>query len=296
MQVWINGQFCDSDQAKVGFFDAGFQHGVGLFESMRAVDGVVFRPLAHLQRMHASALALRLVERLNIEAIAEAIDLTLKRNALRDARVRVTLTGGDLNLLARAREGSDEGAMHPTISIVAQPPTPYPSEMFTKGVRVMVAEGRANPWDPMAGHKTLSYWPRLLALQQAAGFGCGEALWFDVSNTLASGCVSNVFIVREGVLRTPVARGDSVPSTVPGAALPGVTRAFVLEAARARDCEVRIERLTVDDVLSADECFLTNSSWGVLPVTHFEQEEIGEGDPGPMAALLRQAWLDAAVL
>jgi branched-subunit amino acid aminotransferase/4-amino-4-deoxychorismate lyase len=96
--------------------------------------------------------------------------------------------------------------MHPTIAIVAQPPTPYPEAMFTEGVRVMVAEGRMNPWDPMAGHKTLSYWPRLLALQQAAAHGCGEALWFDVANALGCGCVSNAFIVKDGIVRTPVAR------------------------------------------------------------------------------------------
>jgi branched-subunit amino acid aminotransferase/4-amino-4-deoxychorismate lyase len=295
MQVWINGHFHDANAATVGFFDAGFQHGVGLFETLRARDGVVFRPLAHLERLRESAMTLRLVERLNIEAIAEAVEVTLERNGLRDARVRVTLTGGDLNILARAREGSAAEAMHPTIAIVAQPPTPYPEAMFAEGVRVMVAEGRMNPWDPMAGHKTLSYWPRLLALQQAAAHGCGEALWFDVANALACGCVSNAFIVKDGIVRTPVARGDSEPSPIPSAVLPGITRAFVIEAARARGMEIRIERISVDDILGADECFLTNASWGVLPVTRLEQEAIGRGEPGDVAATLREVWIEAGI-
>lgn len=293
MQVWINGQFVDASAATVAFFDAGFQHGVGLFESLGVRGGRVFRPLAHLERLRSSAMALRLVERLNIEAIADAVDATLARNALKDARVRVTLTGGDLNLLAKARAGEAPQAMHPTIAIVAQPPTPYPDEMFTNGVRVMVADGRLNPWDPLAGHKVLAYWPKLLALQAAAAHGCGEALWFDVANTLGSGCVSNAFIVKDGVLRTPVARGDDVPAPAPSAVLPGITRAFVLEAAKARGIPVRIGRLSIDDVLGADECFMTNASWGVLPVTAVEQVGIGEGEPGEVTLSLRDAWVSA---
>jgi branched-subunit amino acid aminotransferase/4-amino-4-deoxychorismate lyase len=105
--------------------------------------------------------------------------------------------------------------------------------------------------------------------------------------------VSNAFIVKDGIVRTPVARGDAEPSPIPSAVLPGITRAFVIEAARARGMEVRIERISVDDILSADECFLTNASWGVLPVTRLEQESIGRGEPGDVAATLREAWIEA---
>ena len=156
---------------------------------------------------------------------------------------------------------------------------------------VTIAEGRLNPSSPMAGHKTLNYWPRIHALQLAAAAKAGESLWFTVTNHLAGGCVSNVFLVIDGMLTLPVARGEEPVDTAGPTVLPGTTRAAVLELAGDMDIEIHRCTLDIDRLLAADEVFLTNSSWGVLPVVSVENKQIGDGAVGEMTSRLREGWL-----
>jgi len=288
MHVWLNGEFVERDEARVSVFDAGLQHAVGLFETMTSHGGRIFRAEAHLQRLLESARELLLTDRLRLRPLAEALHLVLQRNELAEARVRLTVTGGDLNYL----QSLGRGSVDPTLLIVAQPPTAYPESFFTDGVRVTIADGRDNPFDPGAGHKTLTYWPRIRALQDAASRGAGESLWFSVSNHLSGGSVSNAMLVKDGVLLTPIARGEEEQGAIPSPVLPGVTRAAVLELAEKEGLEVSRRMLTIDDVLAADEMFLTNSSWGILPVTAVERKPIAGGEVGPATRRLRQSLLE----
>jgi branched-subunit amino acid aminotransferase/4-amino-4-deoxychorismate lyase len=301
LDAWLNGQFVAMDSARVSAFDAGLQHGVGLFETMLARNGRVFRVLEHMERLRASARELELVDTLRAEALCDAVEATLARSGLGDARIRLTLTGGDMNLLARSGAGGAGGAggrdasalrHDPTILIQVQPPTPYPEAMFEQGVGVRVADSRLNMLDAFAGHKTLWYWPRLRELQTAAGAGLQEAIWFDVANGLACGCVSNVFVVKEGVVRTPVARGEEARGALRSPVLPGVTRAEVLTLAQDLGYAVDRARLDISHLLGADEVFLTNSSWGVLPVVRVEASAIGAGKPGEATRRIRGALLE----
>jgi len=288
MHIWLNGQFIDSTTAKISVFDAGFQHGVGLFETMLARNGRIFRAEAHMHRLAESAKGLLLSKRLRTAPLAEAAELTVQRNGMESARVRLTVTGGDLNLLQSAGRTQQD----PTILIVAQPPTPYPDAFFEKGVTAVIADARSNPLSPMAGHKTLNYWPRIQALQQAAGRGAGEALWFTVCNHLASGSVSNVFLIKDGELLTPIARGEEEAGALPAPVLPGITRSVIIELADDLGLAVTKRTLDINDVLSADEVFLTNSSWGVLPVIGVEKENIAVGEVGEITTRLRESWLE----
>jgi len=263
VRVWINGSFVDDKDAKTSVFDAGFQHGVGLFETLSARNGRVFRAQDHMERMAESAAMLRLTEKLQIDPLVEALQLTLEENEQRSARMRITITGGDLNLLQQTGES---GGGDPTIVIQSQPPTQYPDAFFENGVKVSVASGRINPYEFSAGHKTLNYWSRLLNLQMAAMQQCGEALWLTPSATVAGGSVSNIFIVRNGTLFTPTARGEEEASDEPSAVLPGITRKVIIEIAHGLGIGTSKQQLVFDDVLGAEEVFLTNSSWGVLPV------------------------------
>lgn len=315
--VFLNGRFVSRDEALVSAFDAGFQHGVGLFETMLALRGPTPRVLhlhEHIARLHESARALGLSENLRAPALEEAVRRTAEQ-AFADLpgvarlRLRLTITGGDLNMLARGgATPADPGLM-----IVAQPATEYPAEMFARGVLATIADMRANPFDPTQGHKTLNYWARLRDLQAAGAKGAGEALVFSVTNHLAGACVSNAFVVREGVLMTPIARGEEEdvamgPDTSdpnappparrsPGAVLPspvlaGIARRWVMDWALAEGLECRRRMVTLDDILRADEVFLTNSSWGVLPVVRVEAENIADGRPGAITARLVSAWAD----
>ena len=294
MTAWINGSFVEDAEARVGLFDAGFQHGIGLFETMLAREGAVLDFEAHLERMAASARDLRLFDPLKIEPLAEAVQQALAKSGMRDARVRVTLTAGDMGRPFAGANAAGQGAPPaptPTVAIHVQPPTRYPDELFEKGVGVSVAENRANPLDAFAGHKTLMYWPRIAAVQRAAEVGCAEALWFTVTNHLASGSVSSVFLVKDGTLRVPFARGEEPEGATRAPVLPGCTRAKVIMWAEGEGRPVERANLTVDDVLAADEIFLTNSSWGVLPVVRLERHEVGDGKPGAVARAMRTRWL-----
>lgn len=322
--VFLDGAFVNRDDARVSAFDAGLQHGVGLFETMLAVrtregKAHVLHLPEHLARLSASARELGLSDSLRVAALSEAVQRTADR-ALADLpgaarlRVRLTITGGDLNLLGRSGGGQDR-PHRPTLLIVGQPATEYPEEMFSQGVLATLADLRVSPFDPMQGHKTLGYWVRLRELQQAAAKRAGEALVFSVTNHLIGGCVSNVFVVRDGALLTPIAHGEEqevaaevesarseaghapegaaaapVRGVLPSAVLPGIVRRWVMDWALAEGLACRRRMVTLDDVLKAEEAFLTNSSWGVLPVTRVEAERIGGGAPGPITIRLRSSW------
>jgi branched-subunit amino acid aminotransferase/4-amino-4-deoxychorismate lyase len=293
MTAWVNGSFVEDGEARVGLFDAGFQHGIGLFETMLARNGAVLDFEQHLGRMATSARELRLFDPLKTEPLAEAVQHALAKSEMRDARIRVTLTAGDMGrpFAGANAAGAKPAAPQPTLAIHVQPPTRYPDELFENGVAVAIAENRANPLDSFSSHKTLMYWPRIAAVQRAAEVGCAEALWFTVTNHLASGSVSSVFVVKDGALRVPFARGEEPEGAMRAPVLPGCTRAKVIMWAEGEGRSVERANLAIDDVLAADEIFLTNSSWGVLPVVRIERHEVGGGKPGPVARAMRARWL-----
>lgn len=289
MDVYLNGRMVGAGEAKIGAEDAGLQHAVGLFETMSAHHGKIFRLDAHLARLSRSAAELGLSRQLDVEMLRQAVNQTLAHNKLEAARVRLTITAGSVSLLKRDEKAP--GAPEPTVLVVAQPPTVYDPAYFEDGVMALVAPPLANPFDPLAGHKTLSYWGRLRTLRQAASAGAGEAIILNITNHLAGGAVSNVFLAREGTLMTPIARGEEQPGALPAPVLPGVTRATILELAAAEGIPVERRMLSVEDLLDADEVFLTNSSWRVLPVSRVEKKAIGTGKVGEMTQALREGIL-----
>ncbi len=245
---------------------------------------------AHIDRLIDSARTLRLSEDLKSVGLAEAARQTFEKSGYDRARIRLTITGGDLNLL----ESKGESNIRPTILCVAQPATAYPDEMFDNGVLATISDARANPFEPTAGHKSLDYWWRLRELQLAAAKGAGEAIVLQVSNHVCGGCVSNILAVHGEVVMTPIARGEEKQGGVPSPVLPGVTRASVLGWAEEMGLEVSRQMMTVDDLLDADELMLTNSSWGVLPVTRLEGATIKDGKPGEVARKMIARWRELA--
>ncbi len=285
METYLNGRFYPAGQARVSVEDAGFQHAVGLFETFQVYNGKPFRLDHHLARLKRSADALGLSRSLDTDAFAEAVAQTIAHNKLGRARLRLTLTPGDASLL-RPEAGR---VPSPTLVIVPTEPTAYDPAYFEQGVSVVLYNQAANPFDPTAGHKTLAYWARLRSLRQAASVGAAEALWLSITNHLASGAVSNLFIVRDGELLTPIARGEEVDGALPSPVLPGVTRAAVIELAEAHELLVHRQMVSVEDLLGAEEAFLTNAGWGVLPVTRVEKASIAGGTVGPVTRQLRAA-------
>ncbi len=268
-KVYVNGNLVELDEAAIPAADIGFLYGVGLFETMRCVRGRLFALEAHLDRLLASAAALGVACNLGRDDLTEAIYRTLEANGLSDARIRLTLSGG-----VQPQDRSE-----PTLVVTAGPLGDYPAEHYDKGVRVVLSDFRQNAQDPTTGHKTTSFFPRLLALQQAHAKGAAEALWFTHGGLLAEGCIANVFLVKGGTLRTPRLQTPIMP---------GVARRHVLTLAGEMGVSAAEEDLTIDDLLAADEVFLTNVIMLVLPVVGVEAHTVGEDRPGPITRRLSQ--------
>ena len=290
--VWLNGAFVDEAEASVSLRDTGLLHAAGVFTTMRANGGRVFRLDGHLQRLRASCEALFIPLLPKDEALVAAVDELLKRNELTDARLRLTVTRG------MAEQDPIHGLrLTPTVFLTASALEPYPAEYYAKGLTVILLdEQKLNPYDVQAGHKTLNYLSRLAALRSANARGAGEALWFNVHNYLQSGSISNVFVVKDGTLTTPPTNVELRDPAVAAATaypksdvLPGVTRAGVLDLARDAKIGVKLASITVNELLEADEVFLTNSIMYVMPVCRIERKPIGDDKPGPITRQLMAA-------
>jgi len=266
-EVWLNGSFLPETDARIGIDDGGWLHGAGLFETMWAESGRVFRLEAHLGRLLRSAEKLLSVVALDSLPGRAQFEELLARNELTDARLRLTVTAGSM------REDVEAQRRPLSVCLTAFPAATYPARFYEEGVAVVVSPYRQCTSDPTAGHKTVCYLPRLLALRDARRAGCEEALWFTEFNHLAEGSISNVFIVRDSVLKTPALETP---------VLPGIARSAVLELAQARGMRTDFAPLTIDDLLDADEVFLTNVAMQVMPVVRVEQRDIKESKVGPV--------------
>ena len=281
MREWVslNGRLLPADQAQISVFDSGLMQGIGLFETMRAYAGRVFRLERHLDRLRDSArqLGWSVVPdeddlRANVEQVVGAVEHE-------DARVRLTVTTGTLR-------PTEQEQPELTVIASASAGAAYPPECYTKGVTVLVSEYRQSDRDPTAGHKTTSYFGRLASLREAHARGAFEALWLTHDERLAEGAISSLFVVRNEQLLTP-------PLTTP--VLPGVTRAAAIELAVELGIPTRERDLKLEDLLQADEAFLTNSLMELVPVVRVGREPIGSEKPGETTGQLYDAYRNLVV-
>ena len=272
-QVFLNDKLVDIDKATISVTDSGFLYGAGLFETMRSHNGVVFALTDHLDRLFASADVLSINNPYDREYITEAINKVLRANKLTDARLRLTLTNGPM--------AESEEQRKSTLLITAANFQSYPPEYYKKGVMVVLCPFKQNPIDPASGRKTLSYFSRMIALNMAHQKRAAEAIWFTVDNRLAEGCISNVFLVKDSVLYTP-------PINTP--VLPGVARKTVCLLARQNSIKLTEKDLSIDDLLGADEIFLTNVIMQIMPITGVEKHTVGDGRVGNVTKKLQTSF------
>lgn len=270
-KVFLNDKLVDIDKAYVSVTDSGLLYGVGLFETMRSYNGVVFALKDHLDRLFFSAGALSINNTYDRKYITDAIYQTLKANKLGDARLRLTLTGGSI------RRGEKQAKA--TLFIMAVKFEPYPAEYYKKGVMVVLCPFKQNPAEPTYGHKTTNYLSRMIGLDLARSKRAAEALWFTTDNRLAEGCISNVFLVKDSALYTP-------PVETP--ILAGVARKTVCQIALENGVGLVEKDLYISDVLGADEIFLTNVIMQIMPISRVEKHLVGDGEVGPMVKKLQK--------
>lgn len=268
MIVGQDGTLRALDDARVSPLDRGLLVGDGVFETLRAHDGVLFAWRRHYERLVASATGLGLTVPPSDELRAAA-DAVLAANSLGDARVRVTVTAGE------GPPGSSRGAGAPVTLIVAVPFHAVPATTV-----VVVAPWTRNEHGATAGLKTISYAANVRALAYAEARNASEALFANTAGNLCEATGSNVFVVLDGELRTP---------PLAAGCLAGVTRALVLELAHEMQLPTREADVPMAALADVSEAFLSSTTRAVQAITRVDDTELPAA-PGPVAEQLAAAF------
>jgi branched-chain amino acid aminotransferase len=275
-KVYVNGKLHDKADAKISVYDHGLLYGDGVFEGIGIYNGKVFRLREHLDRLYESAHCIRLEIPLSRERMAEAVTNTVQADNRRgDGYIRLIVTRGIGTLGLDPRQTTD-----PQVIIIVDDISLYPRELYENGLKIITAATIRNHPDAINPRiKSLNYLNNIMAKLEAIEAGCGEALMLNHKGEVAECTADNVFLVKRRVLRTPPGDGGS---------LEGVTRNLVIELARAADIPAQEAVLTRHDVYTADECFLTGTAAGIVPVVRCDGRTIGAGRPGPITVALRE--------
>ena len=276
--VYVDGKLVPRDDAKVSVFDSVVQGGDAVWEGIRVYGGRVFSLDAHLDRLLDSAKAMAFTDIPSREAIKSALFRTLKANQMRDeTHVRLTLTRG-----VKTTSGMDPrlNKFGSTLIVLAEWKKPV---YAATGIRLITSSVRRNTpqcLDSKIHHNNLVN--NILAKVQANMAGADDAIMLDIHGFVSETNATNIFLVKRDVLLTPHA--DSC--------LPGITRAKVLELARAEGIEAVERNISTTEVHSADEVFTTGTMGELTPVLEVDGRTIGDGIPGPVTLRLRDIYWD----
>lgn len=279
--VYINGDFVPREEARISVFDHGLLYGYGLFETMRAYNGTIFLLDEHMSRLRYGAEAIGLQERTAGIDIAGACRRTLEANLLLNARVRLTLTGGDAPVFPwEAPEGE------PSLIISARSFDGIAPEIYNHGYRASIVSLRRDEESLLTRIKSIDYLVTVMARREAAAAGMDESILLNREGFIAEGGNSNIIFVRDGALVTPSLRAGI---------LPGIIRRLVLELAGASCIPVREENILPSTLDDYDEAFFTSSVIEVMPLVAVRDETgimntIGNGKPGPVTRKLMKAY------
>jgi branched-chain amino acid aminotransferase group I len=277
IRIWVGDRLFPRAEAKVSVFDSSVQGGDAVWEGLRVYDGGVFRLSAHLDRLDASARELAFAGMPSRAEITAALGATLAANGMRDdAHVRLTLTRGPKVTSGMSPTNNREGC---TLIVLAEwKPPVWNTDGRPRGLRLITSGVARNPPQCLPSrihHANLLN--NILAKLEADAAGVDEALMLDIHGRVAETNATNVFLVKDGALATPVADH----------CLPGITRAVVLELARAHGLPAEERRLSRDEFLTADEVFCTGTMGELAPVVELDGHRLGGTQaPGPLTSRL----------
>jgi branched-chain amino acid aminotransferase len=278
-RYWFNGDLLPAEAIGISPFDRGLLLGDGVFETIRAYDGRLFRLADHLARLEAGATVLDIPLPARLD---DAVITTLAANGWADAVLRLTVT--------RGATPPDRGGLllptppSPTVLITGRALTtpPYPARYYNPGLRVVWAGPPRNEHSPLSRCKTLNYGDQVLLRQAVARAGADEGLQCNTAGAVVGASVASLFLVQGGTLITPALESGC---------LPGVTRAVVLELAAALGIPYVARIVLPAEVAGADEVFLTNTLLEVAPVATLNGRPFGaRPGMGPLTARLSAAF------
>jgi len=273
--VYIDGEYYPKSQAKISVYDHGLLYGDGVFEGIRAYNGVVFKLKEHIDRLYRSAHAIMLQIPITKEEMINIVLETLRKNNLKDAYIRLVVTRGVGDLGLDPRKCSK-----PTIIVITDTIALHKSEAKEKGITAMLTWVKRDPVDATSHEiKSLNYLNSILAKIEANINGVDEAICLDKNGFVCEGVAENIFIVKNGRIYTP-------PSYT--GALPGITAETVKELAKSLGYEVLEKNITPYELFTADEVFFTGTAAEIIPVREINKRQIGNGKPGPITKRLME--------
>lgn len=283
-KIWMDGGFVPWDEANVHVLTHTLHYGLGVFEGIRCYDTekgpAVFRLPEHVERLLKSCHIFQMELPYSHGEICEAVAATVRENGLKECYIRpiVYLGYGAMGLFPKGNPVS--------LAIAAYPWGAYLGEEGLKnGIRVKTSSFvRAHVNSNMTMAKVSGYYVNSqLAKREAISCGCDEALLLDTEGYVSEGSGENIFIFRNGELKT-------TPLT---SILEGVTRASILSIAEKEGLTVREERFTRDEVYIAEEAFFTGTAAEITPIRELDGRGIGGGKPGPVTKKLQSIFFDA---
>ncbi len=274
--IYINGKFYPKSDAKVSVYDHGLLYGDGVFEGIRAYNGVVFKLKEHLDRLYQSMHTIMLQIPLTKSEMTQAVLETLKKNNLKNAYIRLIVTRGEGDLGLDPRK-----CPKPTVIIIAEPMIQiYGAEAKEKGMTATISWVKRDSVDATSHEvKSLNYMNSILAKIEANTAGVDEAIYLDKRGFVCEGSSDNIFMVKGGkVVTPPVSTG----------ALAGITRNRVMKLAEDLGHAVVERNITPNELFNADEVFLTGTAAEVVPVREINKRIIGNGKRGPVTKRLME--------
>lgn len=271
--IYINGEYYPKSEAKVSVYDHGLLYGDGVFEGIRAYNGVVFKLKEHVARLYESAHTMMLKIPLTQEQMVQAVIETLRKNEMKDSYIRLVVTRGVGDLGLDPRKCSE-----PTIIIITDTIKLHEGLAKTKGITTMVSWVRRNPVDGSSHEaKSLNYLNSILAKIEANMSGVDEAICLSSNGCIAEGVGENIFLVKEGKIFTP-------PTS--SGALSGITAKAVVKLAEKLGYSVTVSNITLFQLFNADELFFTGTAAEIVPIREVNWRQIANGDAGPVTKRL----------
>lgn len=274
----INGEFVDEGDAKISVLDHGFLFGDSIYEVVRTVGGKLFAVDRHLKRLHNSANSLAMPLQQPDEHYHELWRRLHEQRGGGESYLRIIVTRGvgPLSLdFTRCEKQNVIG--------IAKPLNKWPDEDYAHGCKIVLAQVRRNPkqsTDPAV--KSGNYLNNVLALKEAREQGATEAVMMNVQDHVTEATTSNIFMVKDGVVKTPALKEGL---------LEGVTRGFILEVCRKLDIPCEETVFTGEELLSADEVFLTGTTRDVMPVGRIGEHKV-RLTPGSLTLKIANAYHD----
>lgn len=273
--IWVNGRRASPDAAHVSARDRGFTLADGLFETMRVESGVAFRLDRHLARLARGLNVLRIPL---VPAIEEWVQIACREAPPGAASIRLTVTRGvGAGGVVVSRD------VPPTVIVALNPMPAFPPAVYERGLSAHVASGRRNEHAMTTGLKTIAYTDNVAAWLEARDASADEALFLDTDGHCSEATASNLFVWTGSELITP---------PVSCAALPGITRAAVIEIAGSLGIATAERAFGLDELHAAQEAFLTSSLRGLAPLVRVGSRTIGETRPGPRTRRLAAAYAE----